>query len=724
MRGRPSAATLALLWAALVAVFWGGLVVPGMQPGLRRLMDMDLYGYFVPKFWYGNRELLAGRLPLWNPWEYGGLPFLGAAQPAALYPPKIVVYALAGGAATHAYMALHYLLAGVVAFIAFGGLGLGWAGAALGTVTWVFSPLNMESHYHPFRLACLTWVPLVFLCFVRLLERPGARAAAALAAAAALTLLAGYPEYALDTGVSVLVFWLVAGRRLAPCQGRALGWLVASGFLAGALVALQVVSLAEMAGESVRAARVAAPLTAARLADLAVLADPRVLGAMARGFTQWFHLAPLAWLLAVMGVLLGRAPFRLAFLALWVTTVALGSVLNGPLHHLPVFSLLRGNYAWVGLAYLPAAYLAGAGLDAVFDARGAVRPGRGRLVAAGAICLGSLPLVGARSWPWLALGLVLLAGARASVAWRAPAVLALVGAVAWALWAWNPASFTAPLPHRFARGEPPYPSEPPHATGLAGRLRGACGPAPVRLLAPGLIWDGAAVTERVELVQGYPESIAPARLQRLLGELGLDPEHGLWPDWQQVAAHGRLLDLLNVGCVLVPGTVDGGRFELTPAGTVGHDVLYRRAHPLPRAFLVQHALAAPDAEAAWQALLRPGFDPSREAILEGVEAPPAGGSGTVDVVEGAPGELALAVTTPEPALVVVAQTYFPGWRAHVDGREVPVRRADYVAMALAVPAGNHHVILRYGSRAVHAASALSALALLATVALLARRGTT
>src|SRR5213078_822336 len=131
MKERPSAAALALAWGAVVAAFWGGLVVPSMQPGLRRPMDIDLYGYFVPKFWYGNAELGAGRLPLWNPYEYGGLPFLGAAQPAALYPPKIAVYALAGRAATHAYMALHYLLAGGFAFVALRGLGLGWPGAAL-----------------------------------------------------------------------------------------------------------------------------------------------------------------------------------------------------------------------------------------------------------------------------------------------------------------------------------------------------------------------------------------------------------------------------------------------------------------------------------------------------------------------------------------------------------------------------------------------------------------
>ena len=44
-------------------------------------------------------------------------------------------------------------------------------------------------------------------------------------------------------------------------------------------------------------------------------------------------------------------------------------------------------------------------------------------------------------------------------------------------------------------------------------------------------------------------------------------------------------------------------------------------------------------------------------------------------------------------------------------------------MAVPIAAGEHRVVLCYGSRAVHAAAALSALAILATVGLLVRGGT-
>jgi len=44
----------------------------------------DFYGYFLPKYVYGTEEVLAGRLPIWNRYEYSGIPFLATAQPAVL----------------------------------------------------------------------------------------------------------------------------------------------------------------------------------------------------------------------------------------------------------------------------------------------------------------------------------------------------------------------------------------------------------------------------------------------------------------------------------------------------------------------------------------------------------------------------------------------------------------------------------------------------------------
>src|SRR6266699_6867811 len=91
---RRNALVLAGAWVAVVLLFWLGLFVPAMRPGIFRPEAVDLYGYFFPKFVYGSAELERGALPLWNPYEYAGVPFLGAAQPAVLYPPRVLLFAL------------------------------------------------------------------------------------------------------------------------------------------------------------------------------------------------------------------------------------------------------------------------------------------------------------------------------------------------------------------------------------------------------------------------------------------------------------------------------------------------------------------------------------------------------------------------------------------------------------------------------------------------------
>lgn len=57
--------------------------------------------------------------------------------------------------------------------------------------------------------------------------------------------------------------------------------------------------------------------------------------------------------------------------------------------------------------------------------------------------------------------------------------------------------------------------------------------------------------------------------------------------------------------------------------------------------------------------------------------------------------LELEVSAPAAGLVTVMDPWFPGWSAEVDGHRVPLLRADYAFMALAVPEGTHRIQLRY-----------------------------
>ncbi len=46
-------------------------------------------------------------------------------------------------------------------------------------------------------------------------------------------------------------------------------------------------------------------------------------------------------------------------------------------------------------------------------------------------------------------------------------------------------------------------------------------------------------------------------------------------------------------------------------------------------------------------------------------------------------------------LVVVAQSFYHPWHAWVDGKRVPLWRANYAFQALEAPAGTHHISLIY-----------------------------
>jgi hypothetical protein len=86
-----------------------------------------------------------------------------------------------------------------------------------------------------------------------------------------------------------------------------------------------------------------------------------------------------------------------------------------------------------------------------------------------------------------------------------------------------------------------------------------------------------------------------------------------------------------------------------------------------------------------------------------------------------PGRWRIQVDGPAPALVVVAEAWFPGWEAKVDGRKAPVVEADGAFLGVPVDAGSHVVTLEYHRPATAALGRLVTFATLLSVAVLAVR---
>ncbi|HEV3363977.1 MAG TPA: YfhO family protein, partial [Acidimicrobiia bacterium] len=108
-----------------------------------------------------------------------------------------------------------------------------------------------------------------------------------------------------------------------------------------------------------------------------------------------------------------------------------------------------------------------------------------------------------------------------------------------------------------------------------------------------------------------------------------------------------------------------------------------------------------DPRDALSSVTAPGFDPSRQVLLEvdpGMDPPPPLASmpaGTASYRRLNAQSATLNVNTPSPAIVLVRTPHDPNWRATVDGRPVPVLTADFLVQGIPVPPGRHRIELTY-----------------------------
>lgn len=170
----------------------------------------------------------------------------------------------------------------------------------------------------------------------------------------------------------------------------------------------------------------------------------------------------------------------------------------------------------------------------------------------------------------------------------------------------------------------------------------------------------------------------------------------------------RLAALTNTEYLVIPSRVEDPRLEEVHVGS--RAALYRYRDVLPRAFLVGTTEVVPGDAAAGR-YLSEEFDARTSVILEeplppDVEVQP-GATGVVEWVDREPDVFTLRVAPDRPAMLVVLDNYFPAWKAFVDGREVPIHRANYTFRAIAVPAGEHTVTFRYVPTELRSGAAIS-----------------
>ena len=691
------------LYLLLAALFYAPLLL-----GVGTFPNGDFTHHFLPFSLFQQSEWLAGRwLPVWNPYTYGGHPFLADVQTALFYPLGDLLLLLTlpfTSPAARLYFlqveaVLHIALAGFFTHLLVQRLtGNRQAAYAAGAF---FALSGYLIGYPPLQLAILRtaiWLPLILWLLLRAVDDPSRwRWWIGAAAAWATAFLAGHPQTFLHLSYAV-VGWmgmLLAVSRQSPVGGR---WRMAMNlFVVGLLTvgfsAVQLLPSLEFTRFSVRASVDYAYVSGGfPVQDTWQMLFPGIL----TQFSPLFIGIP-ALFLALLGLSslrpIDNSQFTvhcsLFFLLLSLLALLLSFGEHSFLYPLfyryaPGWNLFRGQER--------AAYLVAFGLSVLAGYGMAALPGlsrqRRRIAGAG--------LVVAVAGGGLIFGLFWQAAGGGGLSderyWLVAALSLLVAvAVAWLLWKkeWLPRQGWA-------------------LAGLGVAVlfwaNGTTnvddfGPARKTVLAPEVaaiqasLGDGRVYNE-YRVYEDYGMSIAaedvwgssPLRLARYAALFDNFPLDRMWR-------------LLGVETVL---TWREGLFvpsDLLAAFPQATDTtfLHRLVEQNPRIWLVQDVQIVDDA-AALALLADHNFDISRTALLSPdatsalLPTLPSAHSPAIRWNRLAPNRIHITLSDNPGGLLVISENWLPGWRVQSPipnfQSPIPVLRANLTLLALPVPPGD------------------------------------
>lgn len=654
-----------------------------------------------------------GRLPFWNPYVALGRPFLADVDSVAFYPPSLAYIFLDVHTACALGIGLHLLLG------LYGSLKLARALAISRWASWAVALVFMSSapivgsfssgliNYG----ASLCYIPLVFYLCVRLQAARSLRLVAVLGLVLGLQLLAGHPQASWLTYLGAGFF--LAGRRvqsplwpslkLLAVELCALGVAIIA---ASGMAAVVLLPLAELAGQSNRQAPSLAfagsyAMTRWSWMTLSMPNDPH---APQQANAQIY--AGILVFLAAPAVLLRWRERNVRALALLVGVAALLAAGNAT----PVFHVFYEVIPGLRHFRIPS--------------RATVLITLGLVLAAGTFFsspptkrLPWIPIVASVVALWVVLAytrdIVVYRGAshvscaHALVAWYGP----LVATATLLILAWSRRDRL-----RF-----------PHASVLLAFTLGVLTTADLAAAADKLRvqnreYSSAEAEENSEKAfrdKGLftPDSVPPRIAAPFLFHENAGMRHG-WSTWVGYTSMtlGRVWEYIhtNVGLPISTDQVAYPDGEILERGPFAYDSmalklgsepkthrLVLRAKPDPRAYLAPAAVSVANHHEASQRM-REGHPFHTIALVEGpappgilARAPATPFDGKADIVHFEPERISMHVHSSKPAILVLAEAWYPNWQATVNGRPTDCFPANAWMRATLVPAGSSDVVFTY-----------------------------
>ncbi|HTB73486.1 MAG TPA: YfhO family protein [Polyangiaceae bacterium] len=704
-------------WRDAVAVALVGLVPFGAYWRLwvrgprAEYLYGDTCGLYWPDLVYLYRAFTHLQIPLWNPFERGGVSTLSEPEAGVLYPLNwlmVAVGAVSGGmpfGMIEVKACLHLAIGGVAMFALLRRRGLSAPAAALGGIVYELGPYTAGNAYFAI-VWPQAWLPLLMLGTDWLVDGGGVFAAMTVAAAAFLVLVAGSPPTAFYCALVAIPYFVLraalAARRdgwrpWLERNGRPLLWAV---LLTAVSCYPSVRGTFEAMRASIRAVRTFAYVSESPLP----LHD--WLGLVLRaGSHVHVYVGIPSILLAAVGIARWRSRAEAALFAAMAAfggLMMLGSatpVLGWMYTAAPPFRLFRICVRYVFLLQVAVAVLAAHGLEALPE----LRPRRFTSAFAASLALpltfvGAIVLVAAlhtaaaprladdMNWLLLGGGVTLVLAVAAALR---PASFPAVGAVLALLVAVD----LGVTSHRasVARAGRFDPTSTLVSDQWVARMQSDGDTARV-YDEFGLNWRAGSRFGLRDL-RGYVEPLTQQRVSDLYARIGKSPE---------------LLGLFNVRWILHSGHPVHGMthnfvksLDGVPGVTPRDGAVFEADEPAPRAYWVKGARIAATVDDAIAHL--GDLDVHGELVLVEGDVGSIPPERRMDRAprqaaafeEGTYSSLRFSVDAPADGYLVVNETWFPGWEATIDGRATPVLRGNVIMQVVDVPAGHHVIALRF-----------------------------
>ncbi len=666
--------------------------------------------------WYRvtQEALQDGEWPLWNPYVFTGVPLLANYQSAVLYPPHVLNAFLDIPVAMTLYLLLKLWLCGLFGFICARGLGLGFFPAQFASLGWMLGGYVQVWCYWA-EVDVVAWLPLMLLSAEFLATGRLRKGFFLMSLSATLMLIAGHPETALVVSSGVAGYFFI---RLAQTRGqipRVLGLAAVAWAIALAINAVQILPFLEYLKNShtfsYRAVEETVDYFVPSQGYLALIA-PKFFGFTSDGnywgdrnsnFVHIVYVGVPVWLgivcLLVRGApaLLRRRAIALAPPALLSLLLAFDLPVLARVHDLPVLSSAWEIHALSFAAFgLP--LLGAMGIHAWFS-----QPRRiGQLFPVALVVAlidvvlwmaystyaYSLPNDGMRAYEQFQVVIAIgLAAATASLLARhvfvrsqrltlAAVVVVLVADLLIASMGMRPTTQRSAV----------FPDTP-----VTDALLDVDGPVRVAATATGAAGN-TYPNFGIEQLYGY-DGIFPARIKGFMNEL-------VPTAWERAEPLLAISHYLHPVGVLEP---DAGpeqyRLDLTADGVE----VRSNMKALPRARLVSRVERFDSGDAVLARLQDEAFTGANVVLIEAAASSDLPSSetqapGTADIVAHTTQSVDVSVDASIPCMLVLADAYYPGWRATIDGVPTTIYPAYYAVRAVAVPAGAHTVRFEYAPR--------------------------